>query len=269
MHDKREEQLSLLSELQQAIERGELRLVYQPKLRLLERTVAGAEALLRWEHPARGAIPPERFIPFAEQTGFIKTITAWVVDAAVRQGAAWQRAGRPLRISVNIAAQDLLNPELREQVAAALARHGLPPRLLCVEITESGVMQDAARAVEVLARLQALGVGRSIDDFGTGHSSLAYLKRLSVDELKIDRSFVRSLVEDPKDRAIVLSIIELSHNLGLGVVAEGVEDAAAAEQLRRLGCDEIQGWLVARPLAPAALETWLAARAAGRISRIS
>jgi len=269
VHEQRDEQLSLLSELRQAIDQGELRLVYQPKVALVGGRLTGVEALLRWAHPVKGMIPPDRFIPFAEQTGFIKTITAWVIDAAVRQGAAWRAAGRPTRISVNISAQDLVNPELGELLTAALARHGLPPGLLCLEITESGVMQDAARAIEMLKRVRALGVGRSIDDFGTGYSSLSYVKELSVDELKIDRSFLRGIVTDLKDRAIVLSAIDLAHNLGLGVVAEGVEEQASADLLRSLGCDEIQGWLVARPLEPAALETWLGARSAPAVSRLS
>ena len=269
MHEQREEQLTLLSDLRQAIELGELRLVYQPKIALLGGMTTGVEALVRWMHPARGMIPPDRFIPFAEQTGFIKTITAWVVDAAVRQGAAWREAGRSICISVNISAQDLLKPELADQLAGALERHGLPPELLCIEITESGVMQDAARAVEVLKRIEHLGVGRSIDDFGTGYSSLAYLKLLPVDELKIDRSFICNIVHDAKDRAIVMSTIGLAHNLGLDVVAEGVEDQACADLLRELGCDAIQGWLVAKALEPAALEPWLPARSFHSVSRTS
>jgi diguanylate cyclase (GGDEF)-like protein len=269
LHDQREAQLSLLTELRHAIERGELRLLYQPKVELSSGRMTGVEALVRWAHPTKGMVPPDRFIPFAEQTGFIKTITAWVIDAAVRQGAAWRASGRARAISVNISAQDLLNPELGEILTRALERHGLPPQLLCLEITESGVMQDAARAIEVLKRVRDLGVGRSIDDFGTGYSSLSYVKQLIVDELKIDRSFLRGIVTDLKDRAIVLSTIELAHNLGLGVVAEGVEEQASADLLRELGCDQIQGWLVAKPLEPAGLETWLAARSARTVSRLS
>ena len=269
LHEQREEQLSLLSELRQAIERAELRLVYQPKVRLVDGEPTGVEALLRWHHPLKGAIPPDRFIPFAEQTGFIRTLTGWVIETAVRQAAAWRARGLEIRVSVNISAQDLLNPELVEQLSGTLERHRLPPQQLCLEITESSVMHDAARAVEVLARLKALGVGRAIDDFGTGYSSLAYVKRLSVDELKIDRSFVRNIAGDAKDRAIVLSTIELAHNLGLGVVAEGVENEASADLLRDMGCDEIQGWLVAKPLEVAALETWLRERSAAAVSRLS
>jgi diguanylate cyclase (GGDEF)-like protein len=269
VQEQREEQLSLLSELRQAIDRGQLRLVYQPKIDLASGTLSGLEALLRWAHPTKGLITPDRFIPFAEQTGFIKTITAWVIEMAVKQGAAWRAAGRPTPISVNISAQDLLNPELGELLTGALERHRLPPQLLCLEITESGVMQDAARAIEVLKRLERLGVRRAIDDFGTGYSSLSYVKQLSVDELKIDRSFLRGMLTDMRDRAIVLSTIDLAHNLGLIVVAEGVEEQGAADMLRALGCDQIQGTLVSRPLEVTALETWLFTRSAAPVSRIS
>jgi diguanylate cyclase (GGDEF)-like protein len=269
MHERREEELSLLSELRQAIDWGELRLAYQPKVDLSRGELTGAEALVRWQHPTKGAVPPERFIPFAEQTGFIRTISSWVIDAAARQAAAWQAAGRPLKLSVNISVHDLQNPDLVEVLGAALERHRLPPQLLGLEITESGVMRDAARAIEMLKRVDAVGVGCSIDDFGTGYSSLAYIKQLKVDELKIDRSFIRTLVSDPKDRAIVLSTIDLAHNLGLAVVAEGVEDAATAQLLRSLGCDQMQGFYVSRPPHPGAFETWAAARAASRRSSIS
>jgi len=266
IHQRREEELTMLSELRQAIDQGELRLVFQPKVAVARGNVTGAEALVRWQHPQKGLIPPDRFVPFAEQTGFIRTITAWVIDAAARQAALWRASDRALRLSLNISMQDLLNPELVDVLLAALERHRVPPQQLCLEITESGVMQDAAHAVEMLQRIHEIGVGCAIDDFGTGYSSLAYVKRLKVDELKIDRSFIRSLVSDPKDRAIVLSTIDLAHNLGMGVVAEGVEDQAAADLLRDLGCDEMQGYLVAKPLEPAVFETWLAARSAGVLS---
>jgi EAL domain-containing protein (putative c-di-GMP-specific phosphodiesterase class I) len=247
----------MLSQMRAAIERGELRLVYQPKIELSGNVPVGAEALLRWEHPVRGRIGPDAFVPFAEQTGFIRTITAWVIEAAVKQAAAWRAQGRKIKVSVNISAQDLLNPELGTLISSSLARHNLPARLLTLEITESGVMQDAAHAIEVLKRIGAAGVERAIDDFGTGYSSLAYLKQLPVDELKIDRSFVRNLVADGKDRAIVLATIDLAHSLGLTVVAEGVEDEKAADLLAHLGCDQIQGFIVARPMEAATLEGWL------------
>ncbi len=269
MHERREEELSLLSELRQAIDWGELRLVYQPKVDLSRGELMGVEALVRWQHPTKGLVPPDRFIPFAEETGFVRTITSWVIDAAVKQAAAWRAAGRPLKVSVNISVHDLQNPELVEVLTASLERHRLPASQLLLEITESGVMRDAARAIEMLKRVDEVGVGCAIDDFGTGYSSLAYIKQLKVDELKIDRSFIRTLVSDPKDRAIVLSTIDLAHNLGLVVVAEGVEDGASAQLLRELGCDQMQGYHVSQPLDAAAFETWAAARAAGRRSSIS
>lgn len=260
--ERREQQLSLLSELRRAVDGDELRLVFQPKVALLDGGLSGVEALVRWVHPERGMVPPVQFIPFAEQTGFIKTVTRWVIETAVRQAAAWHAAGRSIKVSANLSVQDLLNPELPGIVAGALERHRLPARLLCLEITESGVMQDAAHAIEVLRSLHQSGVRCSIDDFGTGQSSLAYLKQLMVDEVKIDRSFVSGIVHDKKDAAIVLSTIELGHNLGMTVVAEGVEDEATADTLKRLGCDEAQGYLFAKPLEAAALIGWLEAREA-------
>jgi diguanylate cyclase (GGDEF)-like protein len=266
--ERREEQLTLLSELRRAIDQDQLRLAFQPKIALLGGELAGVEALVRWEHPERGLVPPMQFIPFAEQTGFIRPITRWVLEAAVKQAAAWRAAGRSIKVSANISVQDLLNPELPGIVTGALERHALPPSLLCLEITESGVMQDAAGAIEVLRRLHAIGVGRSIDDFGTGQSSLAYMKQLMVDEVKIDRSFVRGIVHDKKDAAIVLSTIELGHNLGMTVVAEGVEDEASSDALRRLGCDQAQGYLFTAPLEAAALIEWVTARES-RLAAIS
>jgi len=262
LHDQREEDLSLLSALRNAIDHNELRLVYQPKLDLSTDTVTGVEALLRWEHPVRGRIGPDAFVPFAEQTGFIRTITAWVIETAVKQAAAWREQGREMKVSLNISAQDLLNPDLGDLISAALKRHDLPANRLMLEVTESGVMQDASRAIEVMKRMGARGVGRSIDDFGTGYSSLTYVKHLPVDELKIDRSFVRNIVVDTKDRAIVLATIDLAHSLGLIVVAEGVEDERASDLLMHLGCDQIQGFIVARPMEAATLEGWLNERLA-------
>jgi diguanylate cyclase (GGDEF)-like protein len=254
----RMEQLSLLSELRRAIEHGELRLEYQPKIDMHTGQVAGAEALVRWQHPERGLVPPSDFIPFAEQTGFIKSITRWVIDAAVRQCARWSQLGMSLKLVINISMQDLLDSGMPDAILAALQGNDVPARSLGLEITESGVMQDQAAAVGVLKRLRALGIDVAIDDFGTGHSSLAYLKQLHVSELKIDRSFVRNLVQDDKDRAIVLSIIELAHNLKLTVVAEGVEDRNTLDVLRKLGCDSVQGYVFARPLAEREFRDWLA-----------
>ena len=253
------EQLSLLSELRRAIEHEELRLAFQPKIDVHTGEVAGVEALVRWQHPERGAVPPMHFIPFAEQTGFIKSITRWVIEAAVQQCSRWIALGRPLKLSVNISAQDLLDPRMPEAILAALERHRVPTRLFGLEVTESGVMQDPGTAIGVLKRLRALGIDIAIDDFGTGYSSLAYVKQLDVTELKIDRSFVRNIVQDRKDRAIVLSTIELAHNLELTVVAEGVEDEASVQVLRKLGCDLIQGFVYSKPLAEGEFGDWFAA----------
>ena len=253
------EQLSLLGELRRAIESDELRLAFQPKVDVLSGEIAGVEALVRWQHPERGAVPPNHFIPFAEQTGFVKLITRWVIGAAAAQSGRWIAAGTPLKLAINISAQDLLDPEMPVAILDALERHRVPAKMFGLEVTESGVMQDPATAIGVLKRLRALGIDIAIDDFGTGYSSLAYVKQLEVTDLKIDRSFVRNLVQDPKDRAIVLSIIELAHNLELTVVAEGVEDQASVEVLRKLGCDLVQGFVFAKPLAEREFGEWLAA----------
>jgi diguanylate cyclase (GGDEF)-like protein len=250
------EQLSLLSQLRRAIGQEELRLAFQPKIDLQTGEVAGVEALVRWEHPERGLIPPMHFIPFAEQTGFIKSITRWVIEAAIQQCSRWIALDMPLKIAVNISAQDLLNPAMPEVILAALERHKVPTTLFGLEITESGVMQDPTAAIGVLKRLRALGIDIAIDDFGTGYSSLAYVKRLEVSELKIDRSFIRNIVQDRKDRAIVLSTIELGHNLELTVVAEGIEDKPSLEVLRKLGCDLVQGYVFSKPLVEREFRVW-------------
>jgi EAL domain-containing protein (putative c-di-GMP-specific phosphodiesterase class I) len=254
----RMEQLSLLSELRRAIEQEELRLAYQPKIDIRTGQVVGAEALVRWQHPDRGFVLPADFIPFAEQTGFIKSITRWVIEAAAQQCARWSALGMSLKLVINISVQDLLDPGMPEAILAALQRNTVSNRSLGLEITESGVMQDQAAAITVLKRLRALDIDLAVDDFGTGHSSLAYVKELQVTELKIDRSFVRNLVQDDKDRAIVLSIIELAHNLDLTVVAEGVEDKSSLEVLHKLGCDLVQGYVFAKPLAEKEFRDWFA-----------
>ncbi|MBL6752185.1 MAG: EAL domain-containing protein [Nevskia sp.] len=260
LRERREQSLSLLSELKRAMETGELRLAYQPKVAVRGGAPVGAEALIRWVHPERGRIAPDQFIPFAEQTGFIRTVTPWVIRAAVAQCARWRDGGLQVPVSVNISAQDLLAPGLVEVVTGALSRHELPAALLCLEITETGVMADPPRAVELLAGLHAVGVRLSMDDFGTGYSSLAYIKQLRLNELKIDRSFVGNIVDDSKDRAIVLSAVELAHNLGLSVVAEGVESQAVLEVLRSLGCDAAQGYLFSPALEAEPFADWLRAQ---------
>jgi diguanylate cyclase (GGDEF)-like protein len=252
-----QEHLSLLSELRQAVEHGQLRLYYQPKVTLASSKVVAAEALIRWVHPVRGLIPPGLFIPFAEHTGYIKSLTLWVLREAVRQCGAWRREGRELQISVNISARDLTNRDLPERIAALLDEHEVPAQMLCLEITESGFMEDPQHAEKVLERLAQQGVQLSIDDYGTGYSSLSYIMRLPVKELKIDQAFVSHMSENPNLATIVHSTIELGHSLGLKVVAEGVEDLRGFALLRELGCDSAQGYYLSPPLAPAEFTAWL------------
>ncbi len=250
-------QLSLLGELRHAIEQNELLLHYQPKIDLTLGSVSGAEALVRWQHPKRGFVPPNDFIPFAERTGYVRAVTRWVIEATLRQCKEWQAENIILPISINISTRDLLNPELPEIVKGLLQKYGVDANLVCFEITESGIMEDPNRALQTLTGLDALGVRLSIDDYGTGYSSLAYLKKLPVDEMKIDRAFVLNMTEDNDDFVIVRSTVELAHNLGLKVVAEGVETKVCLERLRELGCDHAQGYFMSKPLPPDKLRVWL------------
>ncbi len=261
-----QEHLSLLGELRRAVERNELRLYYQPKVSLHSSHVSAVEALIRWEHPTRGMVPPAQFIPFAEHTGYIKLLTRWVLREAVRQCGDWLRSGLTLQVSVNISARDLMNRELPEHVAELLAEYDVTPGLLCLEITESGFMEDPAHAQKVLDRLAELGVKLSIDDYGTGYSSLSYVMKLPVQELKIDRSFISRMATDEEISTIVRSTIDLGHNLGLQVVAEGVEDAVSWEMLRSLGCDDAQGYYMSKPLDAPALTAWIRANVTGLTS---
>ncbi|HEX6638288.1 MAG TPA: EAL domain-containing protein [Steroidobacteraceae bacterium] len=254
-----QEHLSLLGELRRAVERNELRLYYQPKVSLHTANISAVEALIRWEHPTRGMVPPDQFIPFAEHTGYIKLLTRWVMREAVRQCGEWLRQDLRLQVSVNISARDLMNRDLPDQVSALLAEHQVPAALLCLEITESGFMDDPAHAQKVLDRLFDLGVKLSIDDYGTGYSSLSYIMRLPVQELKIDRSFISRMAADEEISTIVRSTIDLGHNLGLKVVAEGVEDQSVWNILRSLGCDDAQGYYMSRPLSPDLLLAWIRA----------
>ena len=255
-----QEHLSLLGELRNAVERGELRLHYQPKVDLHSATVCACEALLRWNHPHRGVVPPAAFIPFAEHTGYIKVLTRWVLEEAVRQLGAWRRQGLLLQVSVNISARDLLNRELPEIISGILAQHQIPAGMLCLEITESGFMEDPAHAIRVLERLAEIGLQLSIDDYGTGYSSLSYLMKLPAKELKIDRSFVSHVSGDGDLRTIVSSTIEMGHRLGMKVVAEGVEDGESYALLRELGCDTAQGYYMSPPLPPEAFLAWVEGR---------
>ncbi|MDP3871881.1 MAG: EAL domain-containing protein [Methyloversatilis sp.] len=255
-HERNVERLSLLTELRAAVEHDELVLYYQPKVALVPGRQHHVEALVRWIHPTRGFIPPFDFIPFAEQTGYVKAITLWVMNAAIRQCGLWLRAGLEVNVSLNISARDLLNPDLPTSFIEMLQRHGCESRLITLEITESAVLDDPLRALANLQALRDTGCLLSIDDYGTGYSSLSYLKQMPVSEMKIDRSFVMNLVENPNDEIIVRSTIELAHNMGLKVTAEGVETEAVLERLRELGCDLVQGYLISKPIPVAALENW-------------
>jgi diguanylate cyclase (GGDEF)-like protein len=253
------EQLSLIGDMRAALANGEFMLYYQPKLALAGGRIVGAEALLRWRHRERGVVAPASFIPFAEQTGFIREITPWVLECAVRQIAQWQGQGLEIAVSANLSALDLLSPGLPEQVGAMLERHRVPATRLCLEITESALMHDPSLALAHLDQLAALGIKLSIDDYGVGQASLAYLKTLPVDELKLDRSFITRVDESPRNAAIVASTIMLSHALGLSVVAEGVESDAEQHWLAAHGCDVVQGYGIARPMPAHELVSWMAA----------
>jgi len=242
------ENLSLLTDLRRAVEQGELRLYLQPKVSVATGRVVAAEALVRWQHPERGLVPPMQFIPFAEQTGFIRQLTLWMFEEAARQWADLQTPEHAIRIAVNLSTRDLLDLAFPTRLAELLARYGVSSKGFCLEITESAIMDDPLRAESTLNKLASQGFKLSIDDFGTGYSSLAYLKRLPVSELKIDKSFVMGMTSDNSDAKIVRSTIDLAHNLGLTVVAEGVEDAAILTALGTLGCDEAQGYHMSKPV---------------------
>jgi diguanylate cyclase (GGDEF)-like protein len=251
-------QISLIRDLRYAAKNGELMLHYQPKLDIRQGTVRQAEALLRWSHPQFGNVSPAEFIVLAERTGSIQLLTNWVIEESMRQLAEWARRGLYLQVSVNISADDLLGSDMVDRVARLLKLHGVPADQLIFEITESAIMREPEQALIVLNRLRDLGISLSVDDFGTGYSSLAHLKRLPVQELKIDQSFVRNLDETSEDAVIVRSTIEMSHNLGLKVVAEGVEYEHSLKLLERWHCDTAQGYLISRPLAAVAFEAWMA-----------
>lgn len=250
-------QLMLSGELSRAVEGQQLLLHYQAKVFFNTGQVVGAEALVRWNHPHRGLIPPDEFIPLAERTGLIRDLTQFVLREAIRQCAEWRRAGLEIALAVNLSARDLQEAQLAEQVASYLAEYNVPATSLEIEITESVIMTDPARALAVLTQLSDRGVNLSIDDFGTGYSSLAYLKKLPVDTLKIDKSFVMNMVQDESDAAIVHSTIDLAHHLGLKVVAEGVETQEVWDMLADLGCDIAQGYFLGRPQAAADFSAWL------------
>jgi diguanylate cyclase (GGDEF)-like protein/PAS domain S-box-containing protein len=243
------EQLSMRNGLRRALERGEFVLHYQPQIDLAGNTVIGVEALIRWNHPDLGMIPPARFIPGAEDSGLIIPISEWVLREACRQAAAWVKSGLPpILVAVNLSAVQFKRSDVEQSVISALEESGIDPSLLELELTESILITDTETVLDMVKRLKQLGVKLSIDDFGTGYSSLSYLKRFQVNKLKIDQSFVRDLATDQEDAAIVGAIIQMAHSLGLIVIAEGVETELILGQLRSFGCDEAQGYYFARPM---------------------
>ncbi|MHA7156396.1 putative bifunctional diguanylate cyclase/phosphodiesterase [Arthrobacter sp. TMN-50] len=253
--------LALLGDLRRALDRGEFVLHYQPKVNISTGDLVGTEALVRWQHPERGLLYPDSFIPLAEHTGLIRPLTGYVLDEALRQAGRWRDSGDPLSISVNISARSLMDEGLPDEVANLLLIHDVAPELLELEVTESAIMVDPIQARRLLERLSALGVRLSIDDFGVGYTSLGQLKSLPVSVLKIDKSFVLTMTEDRSNALIVHSIIELGHNLGFGLVAEGVETAEALQSLGKYGCDVAQGYYIARPGPIEAFDAWRESRA--------
>jgi diguanylate cyclase (GGDEF)-like protein/PAS domain S-box-containing protein len=254
------ERLALLSELRAAVRGGELRVHYQPRVRLADGVVRGFEALVRWQHPQHGLLAPARFVPLAELSDVIRPLTLWVLGEALRQQREWSDRGHDVRISVNLSARHLMDDSCASRIAELLAFAAVDPSALELEITESAIIADPERAGATLERIRALGVRVAIDDFGTGFSSLSHLKRLPLNALKIDVSFVRQMLASPADRAIVESTVHLAHDLGLMVVAEGIEDEATLEALRAQGCDEGQGYFVGRPMPPDEAAAWLGVR---------
>jgi len=257
LDDNAADRLSLMAELRRAIATDELLLHYQPIVDAKTGVLQKFEALLRWHHPVRGLLPPGAFIELAERSGLIRELSVWVLDAGVRQVRLWRDAGMPAAISLNLSMRNMLDPELPDAVGDLIAREGIDPGLVTLEITEGAFMTDQDRVAGTAARLRDLGVGLAIDDFGTGYSSLAYLSRLAVNEVKIDRSFVSGLLGDASCAAIVTASVELAHALGFTVVAEGVEDEATSRRLESAGVDALQGYHFARPMAADDVCAWL------------
>ena len=249
------DRVARVAELRDAIEGGELRLHFQPITSLATRAVSHVEALVRWNHPTRGLLPPSVFVPLAEQTGLIVALDRWVLSAALEQCRAWSNAGRSVPVAVNLSAHSLHDPELPDHVATELIRTGVPARSLLLELTETTVMIDPERAARTLTCLRDQGIRIAIDDFGMGNAGFNYLRKLPADQLKIDRGFVRNMARNPADAAIVRAMVDLAHGLGLQVVAEGVEDVAIWNDLQHLGCDLAQGSYFC---APAPADEWSA-----------
>lgn len=251
------ERLSLMGELREGLLRNEVQFYYQPKIDLRLDRMTHVEALARWIHPKRGFVPPDEFVTLAEQTGHINLLTNWALDTAIGQCGTWHRRGLPVRTAINLSARDLTNKTLPYTIERCLDRHGVDPCWLVLEVTESAVMQDPEMAITVLDDLTEMGLPLSIDDYGTGYSSMSYLKKLPIQELKIDKSFILGLARSREDQILVRSTIDMAHSLGLKVTAEGVEDEVSVDLLREFGCDLVQGYFFSRPLSLADLDRFI------------
>jgi len=258
----------LMADLRSAVGNGEFLLYYQPKVSLPDMRPVGFEALARWQHHQRGMVGPDQFMPMIEVSDLIHPFSAWVIENALGECARWYAEGIELPVAVNVSTRNLLDLSLPDRIEASLRHHRLPSRLLELEITESSIMADPVRSLEVLLRLHQIGVSIAIDDFGTGYSSLAYLQRLPVQSLKIDRSFVLQMNQQRDALAIVSSIIELAHTTGVSVVAEGIETEEAFQKLAELGCDYAQGYYVARPMPAFKARSWLTSHRASARQRV-
>jgi diguanylate cyclase (GGDEF)-like protein len=254
------QRLTLIGQVRPALESGEFVMYYQPKVRLMDGRVAGAEALIRWEHPTLGLVPPDEFIPLVEKTVLLRPLTHYVAETVLKQWREWARMGIRLPISINVSPRSLLDADFPDSIQQLLQEIDVPPAFLRVELTEGFLMGDSGRSIAVLDGLSNVGVGLSIDDFGTGYSSLSYLKRLPIEEIKVDRSFVMQMHVDANDFMIVRATVDLGRNLGLRVVAEGVEDLATFDRLADFGCDEAQGYYISKPLSAIEFTRWLSVR---------
>ena len=261
--------LTLMGELKRAIDRDDLQLFYQPKINLAKNVICGAEALIRWKHELHGNISPDEFIGLAERHRMIRPLTQWVLERAFNTCAEWHQLGKDLTVSINLSTKDLHDPELPDQIAGIAAKSEVQPGWIVFEITESSLMGDPTRALLVIERLRSMGYQFSIDDFGTGYSSLAYLKKLPLSELKIDKSFVLDMAGNENDAIIVRATVNLAHNLGLTVVAEGIETAEAMNMLKSMGCDIGQGYLFSPALSKPDFEKWMSAWTADHAKRVT
>ncbi len=261
--------LALMSELRRAVDEGELVLYYQPQIDLRTGAISSVEALVRWMHPKRGLVGPDEFIPLAERTGLIKRLTRTVLTEAIRQARAWELAGLRVPVAVNLSMRNIHDPQLPQTIAQLLQRWDARPDLLRLEMTETVLAADPQRALQTMDSLRAMGVHIALDDFGIGYSSLAYLNRLPLDEIKIDRSFVMGMIDDESSATIVRATVDLGHGLGYGVVAEGVENTETRQRLSALGCDAIQGFLIARPMPADQTAEWIGRAGVSTVATIA